>query len=176
MAVTTVPQTTAEHSPSTRIRRVVTWVGVAAAVAAAGLLAVQVFASDSTPASSTESGLRASGVYALSSEEIAYLEGILAGRQEIRDATSPGELSALEVGALLRDFHTPAVTAEQGSITAIDHRAEQVRRFTNVSPLFAEQGSIAAIDHRAEQPLPGASVSQLFAERGSIAAIDHRVE
>jgi hypothetical protein len=148
MALTTVTETTPKQESlwTPTIRRLATWTAVGVALAAAGVLAVQVFASDSdyrTPAFTAERG------------------SITAIDHLAEQGTADTDVSGL---------------AERGSITALDHLAEQGTVVTDVSRQVAERGSITAIDHLAEQPALGGDVSQLVAERGSITAIDHRAE
>ncbi len=147
MTVTTVPETTPKPESiwTPTIRRMATWTAVGVAVAAAGVLAVQVFASDSdyrTPAFTAERG------------------SITAIDHLAEQGTADTDVSGL---------------AERGSITALDHLVEQGPADTDVSGL-AERGSITALDHLAEQSAPAGDVSQFVVERGSITAIDHRAE
>jgi hypothetical protein len=65
---------------------------IAAPLAAAG----DDTASERTPASTP----RPSGIYALTTEQIAYYEGFLAGRGYEVDLESPWALSELEISAL----------------------------------------------------------------------------
>jgi hypothetical protein len=148
MTVTTVPETTPKPESlwTPTIRRMATWTAVGVAVAAAGVLAVQVFASDSDyrpPAFTAERG------------------SITAIDHLAEQGTAVTDVSGL---------------AELGSITAIDHLAEEGTAVTDASGFVAERGSITALDHLAEQSALAGDVSQLVAERGSITAIDHLAE
>lgn len=62
----------------------------------------------------------------------------------------------------------PWFSVEHGSITALDHAAEQQARSR---PFAVESGSIAALDHAAEAGPISYSV-----EHGSITAIDHAAD
>ena len=141
----TIPDAVALE-PTTGLGGFLWWVAAAVALAAAAVLAIQVFDTD-TPAVSTP-------WYSVEHGSITALDHAV--------SSSPASASVTEV------------FTEQGSIAALDHAASSPAP-VSVSEVFAEHGSIAALDHAASSPAPVSS-TEPFTERGSITAIDHAAE
>lgn len=152
---------------------------LSAAILTAGLtVAVPLVTAADTPQTGTSSEPRPSGIYALSTEQVAYYEGFLAGRGYDTDSTSPWVLSPLEIGALMREAQPRHATAEHGSITAIDHRADTEARNADAVSSVVDHGSTSAIDHAATSASVDvqSDVPSWVVDRGSINAIDHEAE